>query len=72
MLGIFIDDRRDPKERASILAEQGDIVKNERGMFLMLENGSVQRHETGQRDPAIVLFDRYAFDLSWLSSNKQT
>ena len=28
LLGIFIDDQRDPKERATILAEQGDIVKN--------------------------------------------
>ncbi len=60
LLGIFIDDQRDPKERATILAEHGDIVKNERGMFLVLENGSVQRHETGQRDPAIVLFNSYA------------
>ena len=30
-------------------------------MFLMLENGSMQRHETGKRDPTIVLFDSYAF-----------
>ena len=29
--GHLIDDQRNPKERASILAEQGDIVKNERG-----------------------------------------
>jgi lipopolysaccharide export system permease protein len=72
LLGIFIDDQRDPKERATILAEQGDIVKNERGLFLILENGTVQRHETGQRDPAIVLFNSYGFDLSWLSNNKQS
>jgi lipopolysaccharide export system permease protein len=72
LLGIFIDDQRDPKERASILAEQGDIVKNERGVFLVLENGSVQRHETGQRDPALVLFDSYGFDLSWLSNSNQS
>jgi len=72
LLGIFIDDQRDPKERASILAEQGDIVKNERGLFLVLENGSVQRHETGQRDPALVLFDSYGFDLSWLSNSNQS
>jgi lipopolysaccharide export system permease protein len=71
LLGLFIDDQRDPKERASILAEQGDIVMNERGLFLILENGTVQRHETGQRDPAIVLFNSYGFDLSWLSNNKQ-
>jgi lipopolysaccharide export system permease protein len=67
LIGIFIDDQRDPKERVSILAEQGDIVKNDRGLFLVLETGSVQRHETGQRDPALVLFDSYGFDLSSLS-----
>jgi lipopolysaccharide export system permease protein len=72
LLGIFIDDQRDPKERASILAEQGDLVKNERGLFLVLENGSVQRHEVGQRDPTLVLFDSYGFDLSSLSSGPQS
>ncbi len=72
LLGIFIDDQRDPKERATILAEQGDIVKNDRGVFLVLENGSVQRHETGQRDPALVLFTSYGFDLSWLSNSNQS
>jgi lipopolysaccharide export system permease protein len=71
LLGIFIDDQRDPKERATILAEQGDIVKNDRGLFLVLENGSVQRHQTGQRDPALVLFDSYGFDLSSISSGTQ-
>jgi lipopolysaccharide export system permease protein len=71
LLGIFIDDQREPKERATILAEQGDILKNENSMFLVLENGSVQRHEVGQRDPAIVLFDSYAFDLSRLSNAPQ-
>jgi lipopolysaccharide export system permease protein len=72
LLGIFIDDQREPKERATILAEQGDILKNGSSMFLVLERGSVQRHETGQRDPAIVLFDSYAFDLSQLSNAPQS
>src|SRR5205807_637871 len=69
--GIFIDDQRNPKERASILAENGDIVKNERGLFLVLQNGTVQRHETGQRDPTIVLFNSYGFDLSGFASGSQ-
>jgi len=64
MLGVFIDDRRVPNERATFLAEQGEILQNERGTFLVLVNGSVQRRETTQRDPTIVLFDRYAFNLS--------
>jgi lipopolysaccharide export system permease protein len=71
LLGILIDDQRNPKERVTILAEKGDIVKNQRGAFLVLENGSVQRHETGQRDPALVLFDSYGFDLSGLASGPQ-
>lgn len=64
LVGIFIDDRRNPAERATILAELGEIVENERGTFLLLINGSVQRLESARPDPAIVLFDRYAFDLS--------
>ena len=48
LLGIFLDDRRDPKEHATYLAEQGEIVKNETGSFLVLEKGSVQRLEVGQ------------------------
>ncbi len=71
LLGILIDDQRSPKERVTILAEKGDIVKNERGAFLVLGNGSIQRHETGQRDPALVLFESYGFDLSWLTHATQ-
>jgi len=64
LVGIFLDDRRDPKEHATFLAQEGEIVKNDTGSFLVLDKGSVQRLETGQRDPRIVTFDRYAFDLS--------
>jgi lipopolysaccharide export system permease protein len=68
LLGIFIDDQRDPKDRMTILAEQGEIIKNDGSVYLVLERGSVQRHETGQRDPTLVLFDSYAFDLSKLAA----
>jgi lipopolysaccharide export system permease protein len=71
LLGILIDDQRNPKERVTVLAEKGDLVRNERGAFLVLETGNVQRHETGQRDPALVLFDSYGFDLSWLTNSSQ-
>jgi lipopolysaccharide export system permease protein len=71
LLGLLIDDQRDSKERLTFLAEQGEILKNERGTYLLLANGSVQRHEAGDRDPKIVLFDRYAFDLSQLAKNSQ-
>jgi lipopolysaccharide export system permease protein len=71
LLGIFVDDRRDPKEQATFLAEKGEILQNERGTFLILDTGSVQRHPAEDRDPTIVLFDRYAFDLSRFTGGAQ-
>ncbi|HEY2134628.1 MAG TPA: LPS export ABC transporter permease LptF [Xanthobacteraceae bacterium] len=71
LLGVFVDDRRDPKEQSTILAEQGQIVQNDKGTFLFLQTGSVQRHPSDDRDPTIVLFERYAFDLSRMAGGPQ-
>src|SRR5580692_10018147 len=71
LIGIFVDDSRDPKEHSTYLAEHGEIVKNEHGSFLVMEGGSVQKAEAGERDPRIVTFDRYAFDLSKFSAATQ-
>ena len=54
LLGMFIDDQRDPKERVTILAERGDILSNERGTLPRARERRVHRHETKQRDPVIV------------------
>jgi lipopolysaccharide export system permease protein len=67
LIGIFIDDQRDPKERVTVLAEQGQFLKNERGTYLLLARGTIQRQQGTDHDPSIVLFDSYAFDLSQLS-----
>jgi lipopolysaccharide export system permease protein len=71
LVGILLDDRRDEKERVTILAEQGEIVKNDAGSFILFETGSIQRHEAKQIDPSIVRFDRYAFDLSQFAGDSQ-
>jgi lipopolysaccharide export system permease protein len=72
LLGVLVDDRRNPSERITILAEKGELLENERGKFLVLQSGSVQRHESSQRDPTVVVFDRYAFDLSRFTGGTQT
>ena len=66
LLGIFIDDQRDAKERVTFLAERGDILTHDR-TYLLLADGSVQRQQAGSHDPNIVQFDRYAFDLTQLA-----
>jgi len=69
MIGVFIDDRRDPKERVTIVAERGTVLKNDRGSFLILDDGVLQRFEQGRRDPAFVVFDRNAFDMTKIGGN---
>ena len=70
LLGIMIDDQRNPTERVTFLAERGDILTHDR-TYLLLADGSVQRQKAGEHDPNIVEFDRYAFDLSQLSLGTQ-
>jgi len=69
LVGIFIDDRRDPKERVSIVADHGTVVKSGTNSFLVLEDGNLQKFEAGKRDPAMVAFARYAFDMSKFSQH---
>src|SRR5579859_4350934 len=69
LVGIFIDDRRDPKERVSIVADHGNVLKNEGSSFLILEDGNLERFEIGKRDPALVAFGRYGFDMSKFSNH---
>jgi len=66
--GIFVDDRRDPKERVTIIADHGTVMKNGNGSYLILEDGNLERFEAGKRYPALVAFGRYAFDMSKFSN----
>jgi lipopolysaccharide export system permease protein len=70
LAGIFVDDRRDPKERVTIIADHGTVLKNESGSFLVLEDGNLEKFEAGKRDPALVAFGRYAFDMSKFSAGR--
>jgi lipopolysaccharide export system permease protein len=64
--GVFIDDRRDPNDRITVIADRGDLLENQQGTFLVLQNGTAQRQESG-RDPNLVTFERYAIDLAQFS-----
>lgn len=69
LLGIFMQDRRDPDQVSTYIAETGMTADSGDQSYLVLEKGSVQRQNTGDRDPAIVVFERYALDLSQFSAD---
>ncbi|MDB5570356.1 MAG: permease [Hyphomicrobiales bacterium] len=64
LLGIFIQDRRDPERINTYIAEAGVTIEQAENNFLVLEKGYVQRQSKGDRDPAMVQFERYALDLA--------
>lgn len=65
--GVFIDDTRDPEEHNTIVAEYGQIVQRDGSAFMIMRDGNVERRRAKERDPAIVVFDQYAFDLTRLA-----
>ena len=64
LLGIFMQDRRDPTRISTYIAESGVTIVNGAENYLVLEKGSVQRQAAGGREPVIVVFERYAIDLA--------
>ena len=72
LMGIFIQDRRDPERTAIYVAERGQTLEANGQSYLLLENGSVQRENKVNPIPQIVTFQRYAFDLSQFSADNQS
>lgn len=64
LMGVFIQDRRDPERISSYLAEKGVTAEIDSHSYLVLDKGSIQRRQPNARDAAIVAFERYAIDLS--------
>ena len=64
LLGIFIQDRRDPEKVSTYIAEAGVTTSSGDNNFLVLEKGYVHRQERAERSSAIVQFESYALDLA--------
>jgi lipopolysaccharide export system permease protein len=71
LVGIFLDDQRNPNERITVMSESGELIDNDNGTFLVLHKGLIQRQENGTPEPAMVVFDRYAFDLAQFAGGAQ-
>ena len=61
--GVFIQDRRDPKQISTFIAETGDLVERGDDAYLVLRQGSAQRPGAAG-DSSLVTFQDYAIDLT--------
>lgn len=64
LLGLFIQDKREPGKTVVYLAERGQAVDYEGQSYLALEKGSVHRQQANSRDSSIITFERYTVDLA--------
>ncbi|WP_244491297.1 LPS export ABC transporter permease LptF [Bosea sp. Root381] len=69
LLGIFMQDRRDPNQPSIYIAERGRTAEVEGSSFLMLEKGTIQRETKNTDTTSIISFERYALNLSALSGD---
>lgn len=63
LLGIFMQDRRDPDKSIVYIAERGQAVDVKGTPYLVLEQGVVHREKGDGGDASVINFQRYAIDL---------
>lgn len=70
LLGLVVNDNRNPKEMQTYLAERGQIVKQPPTAYLVMTNGHILRRTAANEPAQIIAFDKYIIDLDQLDANK--
>ena len=66
--GIFISDDSSSENTVTYLAENGIILDNPLGTFLIMRDGTIQRRNKSDGAISMIEFSSYAFDLSTFAS----
>ena len=69
--GLVLHDGRDGKQVTTVLAERGRIVQQDGDAFLLMEDGHIMRRAGPDEPVRIVVFRRYAVDLTRFESKEQ-
>jgi lipopolysaccharide export system permease protein len=63
LLGVVVNDERDPKAVATVLAERGQVVSDGKRAAMELTDGQVVRQTEGRSQAQIVVYNTYTFDI---------
>ena len=66
VIGLMIDDERDPKHPVTILAERGAFADTGGGSRIIMVNGDRQQFDRDTGKLSILTFDRYVLDLDMM------
>ena len=70
LLGLVVNDTRNPKDLQTYLAERGTIVKQPPTAYLIMKNGHILRRDNFKNPADIIVFDQYIIDLDRLDQSK--
>ncbi len=70
--GIFVSDDRERGQTSTYLAERGAVIDNPLGVFMIMNNGTIQQRSKVDQSISMIEFSSYAFDLSSFSSRSTT
>jgi lipopolysaccharide export system permease protein len=66
VIGLMIDDARDPKHPITILAERGAFADTGGGSRIIMVNGNRQQYDRDTGKLSVLTFDRYVLDLDMM------
>jgi lipopolysaccharide export system permease protein len=66
VIGLLIDDERDPRRPVTLLAERGAFAESGGGSRLIMVNGDRQQYDRDTGKLSVLTFDRYVLDLEML------
>src|ERR1700722_13483961 len=66
VIGLMIDDERDPSHPVTLLAERGAFADTGGGSRIIMVNGDRQQYERDTGKLSVLTFDRYVLDLDMM------
>jgi lipopolysaccharide export system permease protein len=66
VIGLLIDDERDPKNPVTLIAERGAFAESGGGSRIIMVNGNRQQYDRTSGKLSVLTFDRYVLDLDML------
>jgi len=66
LIGLLINDDREPQRPVTLLAERGAFADTLAGARILMVNGNRQQFDTETRKLSLLTFDRYTLDLASL------
>jgi lipopolysaccharide export system permease protein len=66
VIGLLINDSRNPQRQVTIVAERGAFVDSPTGSRIVMVNGNRQQYDTETRKLSLLTFDSYTLELDTL------